>query len=365
VLDSKNFPLQYHYRALSLVSECSLLDSMPSVSALGDEDRSALASCLALPLSAGDLAPFRSYVNTLLAGETTLTGKVQKILQGLSGCKYRASSNDDSSIAALNKFLFVTKTGDCTEFSNTAALLGRIAGIPSRVVTGYIVSRDLQTETHVAGIKKIQERFKPLAGKEPSTLFLVTTAHSHSWPEFFIPGEGWVDFESTRYAIPPDQGFDANKRDLVIPRFDSIPSSHKKASFPWLLVAKFVLTTGFAVVVALVIRRRILLLLLVLRARQKNEQGAKARFRLFLIALASRGYRPKPRSETPREYGLAYPELAGLVSLYEVSVFHPSEEERSASRIRFDFLAREFLASRGGVRVFLRSVSGLYDRGLL
>jgi len=365
VLDSKNFPLQYHYRALSLVSECSLLDSLPSVSALSNKDRSALASCLDVPLSAGDLAPFKSYVNTILAGETTLTGKIQKILQGLGDCKYKVSSNDDSSIAALSKFLFVTKTGDCTEFSHTAALLARIAGIPSRVVTGYIVSRDLQTKTHVEGLKRIQERFKPLSGKDPSTLYLVTTAHSHSWPEFYIPGEGWVDFESTRYAIAPDPGFDANKRDLVIPRFDSTASAHKKASVPWLLVAKLVLATGLVALAVLIIRRWIFLLLLVFRSRQKNEKGAKARFRLFLIALASRGYRPKSRNETPREYGLAYPELARLMSLYEMAVFHPSEEVRLASRVSFDFLSREFLSTSGGVRVFLRSVSGLYGRGLL
>ena len=365
VLDAKNFPLQYHYRAISLVSTCSLQDSVPYVYALGEEDRQTLASCLEVPLSDTDLAPFKSYLDVLLAGENSLTGRIQKILGGFNNCKYRASSDDSSSIAALNTFLFVTKSGDCTEFSHTAALLARIAGIPSRVVTGYIVSRDLQTATHDEGIKKIQERFKPLAGKDSATLFLVTSAHSHSWPEFFIPGEGWVDFESTRYAIPPDQGFDANKRDLVIPRFDAATAKRGKISIPWLLIAKLVIATCLAIVIAFFIRRGILLLLLAARAREENERGAKASFRLFLIALASRGYRPKFRSETPREYGHAYPELAPLMALYESAVFHPSADERSVSRARFDSLARDFLAARRGVRVFLRSVSGLYDRGLL
>ena len=365
VLDAKNFPLQYHYRAMSLVSTCSLQDSVPYVSGLGEEDRRALASCLEIPLSDTDLAPFKSYVNTIVAGENSLTGRIRKILAGLGDCKYKASGDDDSSIAALSKFLFVTKTGDCTEFSHTAALLARIVGIPSRVVTGYIVSKELQTSTHVEGIKKIQERFKPLAGKDPATLFLVTSAHSHSWPEFYIPGEGWVDFESTRYAIPPDQGFDVNKRDLVIPRFDAASAARRKAAFPWLLVAKLALATALVAVVAFIIRRWILLLLLAVRARQRNEKGAKARFRLFLIALASRGYRLKLRSETPHEYGLAYPELAPLMSLYEATVFHPLAEDRLASRARFDSLSREFLSARGGVMAFLRSVSGLYDRGLL
>jgi len=365
VLDTKNFPLQYHYRALSLVSTCSLLDSVPYVSGLGAADRTALASCLDLPLSAGDLAPFKSYVTALLAGETSLTGKIQKILRGFGDCKYKASSDDDSTIKALEKFLFITKTGDCTEFSHTAALLARIAGIPSRVVTGFIVSKDLQTATHIEGIKRIQERFSPLTGKDPSTLFLVTTAHSHSWPEFFIPGEGWVDFESTRYAIAPDQGFDANKRDIVIPRFDAASTTRKKVSFPWLLVARLALATFFAVAIALVIRRWTLLLLLAVCARQRNEKGAKARFRLLLIALASRGYRPKLRSETPREYGVAYPELAPLMSLYEATVLHPSAEERLASRSRFDCLAREFLSARRGIKVLFRYCSGLCDGGLL
>ena len=121
----------------------------------------------------------------------------------------------------------------------------------------------------------------------------------------------------------------------------------------------------FVAIIAIIVRRWTILLMLSIRAREQSEKGTKARFRLFLVALTARGFRPKNRNETPHEYGLAYPELERIMSLYEVAVFHPASEVRSLSRAQFDSGTREFLASRRGVTVLLRSLSGFYDRGLL
>ncbi|HNY22792.1 MAG TPA: transglutaminase domain-containing protein, partial [Treponemataceae bacterium] len=210
VQDRRYAPLQYTYRAESLVSICSIQGAEPDTFFLSEEERGRFAPYLETSLAPEDLKAFSDYARGLYADSDMPATRVDGILMGLSGCQYRLGMKDDVSVAALRTFLFETKTGDCSEFSNTAALLARLAGVPSRVVTGYTVQRELQSPSHVAGIKRLIKTFPPLAGKNPEDLYLVTTAHRHSWPQFYFSGWGWVDYESTKYAIPPEQGFDPN-----------------------------------------------------------------------------------------------------------------------------------------------------------
>jgi len=64
-------------------------------------------------------------------------------------------------------------------------------------------------------------------------LFLVTTAHRHSWVQYYIPDYGWIDFETTSSAIPPVGMGDPNARDVVIPLLGEEPSLTPIAVFPW------------------------------------------------------------------------------------------------------------------------------------
>lgn len=365
VLDERNFPLRYHYRAMSMVSACSLGEFTPYVAELSEADREAVAPCLDVPLSPEELVPFTDYLDTLLAEETGISGKIERILKGFSAYQYEASANDDVSVAAIKRFLFSAKTGDCTEFSNAAALLGRIAGIPSRVVTGYALKRELQTKKHRDGIREIQKSFAPLAGKDPDSLFLVTTAHSHSWPQFYLPGAGWVDFESTQYAKAPEAGGDPNGGDIVIPRFDADSAAKNRVPFPWILLAKIALgAAGTAIAIALG-RRFLILAALAVRARSMDEGGTKARFRLFLIRLAARGYRAKRHGETASEYGSSYPELSRAMSLYDRAILHPDEGQRLAARAELDSEIRSILAGKKGLRATFFEALGFRDGGLL
>jgi transglutaminase-like putative cysteine protease len=366
VLDEKNFPLRYSYRAMSLVSNCSLTGKLPFIPPLAGKERESLSSYLALPLAGADIAPFRKYMEGVLAGNETYAEKIGKILESFKNCRYEAGGADEMTVAVLKNFLFGTRVGDCSEFSNTAALLARLAGIPSRVVTGYAVRKDLQTAAHREGIRKIMEKFPPLAGKNPERLFLVTTAHSHSWAEFYIPGSGWVDFETTSRAIAPEAGRDPNGADIVIPEFDSLgEDAPSRISFPWLLAGKIALLLFAAGAVFWWLRRMATLLALSVVARRGDSRGAKARFRIFLVRLAARGYRAKRHDETPREYGLAFPELADIMDLYEFAVFHPESATRASSKIKLDRETAAFLASRRSPLSALREISGIGDGGLV
>jgi protein-glutamine gamma-glutamyltransferase len=80
-----------------------------------------------------------------------------------------------SGVDPMLDFLFEAKRGHCEYFATALALLGRAAGIPTRVVTGYRV-----------------------AERSPFGYYVVRERNAHAWVEAWLPGDGW----STREATP-------------------------------------------------------------------------------------------------------------------------------------------------------------------
>lgn len=80
-----------------------------------------------------------------------------------------------SGVEPIVDFLFEQKRGHCEYFATALALLGRAAGIPTRVVMGYRV-----------------------AERSPFGYYVVRERNAHAWVEAWLPGEGW----STRDATP-------------------------------------------------------------------------------------------------------------------------------------------------------------------
>lgn len=75
----------------------------------------------------------------------------------------------------LEDFLFNTKTGYC-EYSATAmAILLRLVGVPSRLVSGFLRGE----------------------WNEYGGYYLVRQSDAHTWVEAYFPGEGWVAFDPT------------------------------------------------------------------------------------------------------------------------------------------------------------------------
>jgi transglutaminase-like putative cysteine protease len=77
------------------------------------------------------------------------------------------------STSALRDFLLSSRTGFCEQFAISMALLARSLGIPARVAIGYT------------------------GGVKTGTQWTVTTSDSHSWPELYFEGAGWLAFEPT------------------------------------------------------------------------------------------------------------------------------------------------------------------------
>jgi transglutaminase-like putative cysteine protease len=87
---------------------------------------------------------------------------------------------------AVDYFLFEHRRGYCEHFASAYAVLCRLAGIPSRVVTGYSTGE-----------------YNPFSG-----LYEVTLDDAHAWVEIYLEGIGWVTSEPTpSFNLPEwDQG---------------------------------------------------------------------------------------------------------------------------------------------------------------
>lgn len=83
---------------------------------------------------------------------------------------------------SVDEFLFDTKQGFCEHYASAFVFLMRAAGVPARVVTGY-----LGGEYNDVG-----------------NYYIVRQSDAHAWAEVWLTGQGWVRVDPTG-AIAPDR----------------------------------------------------------------------------------------------------------------------------------------------------------------
>lgn len=86
---------------------------------------------------------------------------------------------------SVDEFLFEQQAGFCEHFSSAFVVLMRAAGIPSRVVTGY-----------VGGYRNAYGDY-----------WLVRRSDAHAWAEVWLPGRGWTRVDPTA-AVAPERIYD-------------------------------------------------------------------------------------------------------------------------------------------------------------
>ena len=79
----------------------------------------------------------------------------------------------------LDWFLFDSKRGFCNYYATAEVILLRSAGIPARMVVGFAQGEFVSPN-----------------------LYLVRQLDTHTWPEVYFPGNGWVEFEPTASQAP-------------------------------------------------------------------------------------------------------------------------------------------------------------------
>ncbi len=372
VYDRRWHPLSYTYRTRSLISNISMGGQFPRLGRLTSEEQEQMAPYLEVGLTEDYRRQYQDFLDGIIDDGDGFMERIVAILRNFSSFQYELGFTDNVSIQAISAFLFENRTGDCTEFSNSAAILARMAGIPSRVVTGYLVSRDLQSPNHVMALDEIRNRYPPLEGEDPDDLFLVTTAHRHSWPQFYLPVYGWVDFEATAFAIPPAGDMNPNNLNVVIPDIRERTVVQQQIEIPWGLIIRIALSAALLSLAALYVLRWERIIRLGIVSKKNTEKGYKALYRLLLIRLYARGYELKEPDATVRDYASSYPELAAFASLYEKLVFGSKPDKPGDGSIGTDPLNieefrqlreeyRRIIRMRRGPGILLKQAFGIKD----
>ena len=362
VMDRLYHPFDLSYWTVSRVSATGP-DQWRRLGDLSPIERNALAPYLEVPLSDETLARFEQYAAEVTAGAAGYYDKIDAILRSFDTCQYEIGFTDDVSVDYLELFLFETRSGDCTEFSNTTAILGRIAGIPSRVVTGWLGTESLQTPVHQRGLQSLREVIEPLQEFPLDELYLITTAHRHSWTQFYLPSYGWVDIEATQYAIPPPPELSAAGQDIVIPIIQIEDRLDRDFQFPWLLALRLAAALAIAGVAGAYAWRYGREALLALAARAPTRHGLRAQASLLYMRLAADGYAIKSPVETAREYAERYPELQGFAGRYTALRYRPNPPDAGAAGdLRVAALAAAGQMRRRGLIAWLKRLFSL--RGL-
>ena len=105
---------------------------------------------------------------------------INRVMQWISRDFSYTLDTEQPRINAVDDFLFTDKKGFCQHFSSSFAVLMRAAGIPVRVVTGY-----------VGGFRNPYGNYWVLYNKD-----------AHAWNEVWLEGEGWVRFDPTAAVAP-------------------------------------------------------------------------------------------------------------------------------------------------------------------
>ncbi|HET9740714.1 MAG TPA: transglutaminaseTgpA domain-containing protein [Solirubrobacteraceae bacterium] len=132
-------------------------------------------------LDDGPYARTWALAQRLRDGAETQEDLVQSVLEYLRQDDFGYTEQPPRAAYTLDGFLFDAKLGYCQQFSGAMALLLRMAGVPSRVVTGF-TSGSLDSKTRE---------------------YVVRDLDAHSWVEVWYAGIGWVTFDPTPAAAPP------------------------------------------------------------------------------------------------------------------------------------------------------------------
>jgi transglutaminase-like putative cysteine protease len=142
-----------------------------------------LAVDMPKPLQGSDWARLFRLSWHLSAGvesELTVVRRVEDYLLRQERFRYTTDVGPPSAEPLL-EFLFHTHAGYCQHFAGAAALLLRVAGVPTRVVVGFATGEQIGHNT-----------------------WAVRDDDAHAWIEVYFPTIGWVPFNPTPASAPAD-----------------------------------------------------------------------------------------------------------------------------------------------------------------
>lgn len=151
----------------------------------------------------------RAEVRRLTAGKRTPFAKMEAMRAYLqTHFVYRLDVPEAPAGAEwVDHFLFEQRAGFCEQFATSLAVMGRLAGVPTRLVTGFVPGD-----------------YNPFSG-----FYEVKGKHAHAWVEAWMPKHGWITLDPT----PGADEFSSLNPDA--PAVQNPAQSLFAYLFPWLL----------------------------------------------------------------------------------------------------------------------------------
>jgi transglutaminase-like putative cysteine protease len=106
-------------------------------------------------------------------------------------------------------FLFDLQQGYCDYYATTMVVLARAAGLPARLVTGYVNGTYDATRAR----------------------YIVTEADAHSWVEIYFPDYGWIEFEPTGGRPPLERPAETTSTGISEPQTPLEPKTVDQFDF--------------------------------------------------------------------------------------------------------------------------------------
>ena len=249
----------------------------------------------------------RVLARDLTATELTSYDRAVAIEQYLRQYEYtldvpRPGSTDD----IADYFLFELQRGYCDYYATSMVVLARAAGLPARLVVGYVGGS-----------------YDPYNAR-----YVVTRADAHAWPEIYFPEYGWIEFEPTGGRAPiirhnEGEGFTWPEGGNIAPL---VPKADAKL-WQGFIIGQWVLLGSAGVVLAVGLATgadsaRLLL---------DTQQGMVSRLRRRLKRYAKRLRVPIHSGDTPNELAMALRERVTAIATARgftgVEIVEPAADE--------------------------------------
>jgi transglutaminase superfamily protein len=238
------------------------------------------------------------------ANQYEVVERVERYLTETGGFRYDTDVERTSRIP-LQDFLLNTKTGYCQHFAGAAALLLRLAGVPTRVVAGFAT------------------------GRQQGGGFVVRDTDAHAWIEVYFEGVGWVPFNPTPGAAEAE----------IDPSLDPLAAATAAggdggSSVPSAVALSLALGTGLVFVLRLGRRRR------------RTERSAQALLEAIARGAGAVVTPATTLSDLGTRLAAVGPRLAGLAAELERDRYGPAPPAPGRNRRRSAIL-RALLADAG------------------
>lgn len=243
--------------------------------------------------------PIYELTKEVIKGEVSDWGQAEAICNYLKeNYIYNLQSKPAQQGDDVYDFLFNQKQGVCQEFASSMVLMCRSVGLPTRYVTGYLVTE-----------------------KKPGTTntYVVREKDAHAFAEVYIPAYGWMLFDPTPPIVQENLEPEKTKQMIAA---DYMQLGLGSLIFVLCIFLSFKFVHG--------VKTIYWLLLLHLKP---TKWGIESLMRRTLFLLEKKGY-PKEEKETISQYQKRMADegfsIELVVSLFEKSTFGhqpPSREE--------------------------------------